>query len=203
MVASKRSKLLYRCYLLTEGIFSAPEVRETNVNGGSRVGSRGGLVVTPCCPDLLACRIHDDHLSVSSLMLASDISVDDLRSDLAVVSLQDLTHTWVVRRLAVLVVEENAVHLRVCIGEWRDPALVVIELDPLLGVVCATEAVVWRRAPTVVNHHGSVGSVQSFFDVSKVVAELNGVAQNPHPWLTPVGFLGTISQDIVIDLLAS
>ena len=75
-------------------------------------------------------------------MDSCDVAVNDLWSDLTVVSLEDLANTRIVRWLYVFIVIEDSVHLRMSAVKICDPLVVIVELHPILRVVRTSEAVV-------------------------------------------------------------
>jgi len=68
-----------------------------------------------------------------------------------------------------------------------DPVLVIVKLNEVSRDISATEAVVWKRSPAGMDHHGSLSVLQEFFNISQVFAELDGVSKHPHPRLAAVG----------------
>lgn len=154
----------------------SPEVWQTDVDWRSSVRIISCLVLTPRCPDLLACWVHYHNLGVTSFMDTCSISVNKFWSNFSVVLLQKWTKAWIVGWLQTFVVEENTVHLWMSVIKWSDPRLVIVEFDPIFCIISASKAVVRCWSPSKMYHHSSVSRCQSLFNVGKVITKLNSIS---------------------------
>ena len=159
------------------------------MNGRSGEGLDFGSELAPSSPDLLGSGVHDDPLVVASLFESSDLAVEGLGRDLAIVLLQDVCNALVVVGLHVFVEVEGAIELWVRHGVVVSVVLVIIEVEEVGGVVNTAEGVVGQRAEASVNLHGAVGRSQSVAHISDVVRELHGVSEDEHPRLAEAGDL--------------
>jgi len=90
----------------------APERLKINVDGRSLIGVDWSAILGPGGPDLLAFRIHHDYLSITSLMVSSDVSVHSLRSNLSVLSSSDACNADISRWLNMFIKVEDSCVLR-------------------------------------------------------------------------------------------
>lgn len=121
-------------FMLFFGI--SPEIAESDMNWRPRVSVDCCSVLAPAGPDLLAFKVHYDDLSITSLMISSNILVKSLGCDLAMSTLENVGETKIVSGLNTLVKEKDSVHLRM-----RGCVLSVIPSSSIIFVIIVVEHV--------------------------------------------------------------